>query len=46
MDNNNNMTNQQFNQVLEILKKSIEEIINNTDDKKEMIDKIKELFNI
>lgn len=42
----NNMTNQQFNQVLEILKKSIEEIINNTDDKKEMIDKIKELFNI
>ena len=39
------MTNEQFTQVLQILEKSIEEIINNTDDKQEMISKIKELLN-
>lgn len=42
---NEDMTNEQFTQVLQILEKSIEEIINNTDDKQEMISKIKELLN-
>lgn len=39
------MTNEQFTKVLDILEKSIEEIIRNTEDKEEMIEKIKELLN-
>ena len=42
---NEEMTNEQFTKVLDILEKSIEEIIRNTDDKEEMIEKIKELLN-
>lgn len=42
---NEEMTNEQFIKVLDILEKSIEEIIRNTDDKEEMIEKIKELLN-
>ncbi|WP_281254426.1 hypothetical protein [Ezakiella peruensis] len=42
---NEEMTNEQFAKVLDILEKSIEEIIRNTDDKEEMIEKIKELLN-
>lgn len=39
------MTNEQFTKVLDILEKSIEEIIRNTEDKEEMIERIKELLN-
>lgn len=42
---NEEMTNEQFTKVLDILEKSIEEIIRNTEDKEEMIEKIKELLN-
>lgn len=42
---NEEMTNEQFAKVLDILEKSIEEIIRNTEDKEEMIEKIKELLN-
>lgn len=43
--NNEGMTDLQFTKLLNFLEKSIEEIIKNTDDKQEMISKIKELLN-
>ena len=39
------MTDEQFEKVLKLLETSIEGIIRNTDDKEEMIKKIKELLN-